>query len=80
MWGIADFNSRFGRQPRGMWLPESAVDTETLMILSDFGIEFTTNQCKELLKAGVPGLHFYTMNRSSSALGIIKNLQKDGFL
>ncbi len=40
-WGIADFTHRFGRKPRGMWLPESAVDTETLMVLADHGIEFT---------------------------------------
>jgi hypothetical protein len=40
-WGIQDFHTRFGRMPRGMWLPEAAVDTETLMVLSEFGIEYT---------------------------------------
>ncbi len=40
-WGIADFEHRFGRRPRGMWLPEAAVDTETLMVLAEHGIEFT---------------------------------------
>ena len=40
-WGIADFAHRFGRQPQGMWLPETAVDTETLGIMADHGIEFT---------------------------------------
>ncbi len=40
-WGIADFEFRFGRRPRGMWLPEAAVDTETLMVLADHHIEFT---------------------------------------
>ncbi len=40
-WGIADFVHRFGRKPRGMWLPETAVDTETLMVFADHGIEFT---------------------------------------
>lgn len=39
-WGIADFEYYFGRKPRGMWLPESAVDTETLLVLADFGIEY----------------------------------------
>ena len=40
-WGIADFQYRFGHFPSGMWLPEAAVDHETLQILADNGIRFT---------------------------------------
>ena len=40
-WSVADFKHRFGRPPRGMWLPETAVDLETLEILVDHGIQFT---------------------------------------
>lgn len=40
-WGIADFLHRFGRRPAGMWLPETAVDTETLEVLAAEGIQFT---------------------------------------
>ncbi len=40
-WGIASFIHRFGRQPRGMWLPEMAVDLVTLEILSRRGLSFT---------------------------------------
>lgn len=40
-WGIADFEHRFGHKPQGMWLPETAVDLETLSVLADAGIEFT---------------------------------------
>ena len=40
-WGIRDFVHRFGRNPEGMWLPETAVDLETLQILAEQGILFT---------------------------------------
>lgn len=40
-WGLADFEYQFGHKPMGMWLPETAVDLETLNILAEHGIEFT---------------------------------------
>jgi alpha-amylase/alpha-mannosidase (GH57 family) len=41
MWGIQDFMHRFGRKPEGMWLPETAVDLETLQVLAEQRIRFT---------------------------------------
>jgi alpha-amylase/alpha-mannosidase (GH57 family) len=41
LWGIADFERRFGRRPEGMWLPETAVDLETLDLMSEAGLLFT---------------------------------------
>ncbi len=40
-WGKADFRQRFGRDPEGMWLAETAVDQATLEVLYDEGIRFT---------------------------------------
>jgi alpha-amylase/alpha-mannosidase (GH57 family) len=40
-WGIEDFRSRFGRAPEGMWLPETAVDLESLDIMAELGIKYT---------------------------------------
>ena len=41
LWGIRDFESRFGRAPEGMWLAETAADAETLDVLARHGIKFT---------------------------------------
>ena len=41
IWGKEDFKYRFGREPEGMWLAETAVDIETLEILAEQEIKFT---------------------------------------
>lgn len=55
LWGIRDFEHRFGRQPEGMWLPETAVDLPTLEALAQFGIKFTVlapSQASRIRKIG----------------------------
>ncbi len=57
-WGIRDFEYRFGRYPEGLWLPELAVDTETLEVLASHGIVFTVlspRQAKAIRKTGETG-------------------------
>ncbi len=57
-WGIADFRRRFGRDPEGLWLPETAVDDETLDVLAESGIRFTIvapHQVKRVPPRGLPG-------------------------
>jgi methylenetetrahydrofolate reductase (NADPH) len=39
-----------------------------------FGIDYATRQCDELLKEGAPGLHFYTLNKARSTTDVLKNL------
>jgi len=40
LWGLEDFRFRFGRMPEGMWLPETAVDSETLDLIAEAGMRF----------------------------------------
>jgi hypothetical protein len=39
-WGLADFEHRFGRKAEGLWLPECAVDDETMSVLAAEGVKF----------------------------------------
>jgi alpha-amylase/alpha-mannosidase (GH57 family) len=57
-WGIADYKSHFGSAPEGMWLAETAADTDTLELLAQHGIRFTIlapSQCKRFRPLGVDG-------------------------
>ncbi len=57
-WGLADFRHRFGRDAEGMWLPETAVDLETLEVLAREGVRFTVlapNQARRVRRIGDGG-------------------------
>jgi len=71
-WGIADFRRRFGRDPEGMWLPETALDDETLDVLAQEGIRFTIvapGQVQSVPNDGHPG-RYTTSNGRTIALCI----------
>jgi alpha-amylase/alpha-mannosidase (GH57 family) len=54
-WGLRDFEHRFGRKPEGMWLAETAANTDSLEILADYGIKYTIlapRQAKAIRKIG----------------------------
>lgn len=58
LWGIRDFEKRFGRHPEGMWLPEAAADVESLEVLADQGIKFSIlapHQAGQVRKLGPGG-------------------------
>ena len=46
----------------------------------DFGIEIAYHQCEDLLKADVPGVHIYTMDRYKTAAAIVDRLRINGLL
>jgi methylenetetrahydrofolate reductase (NADPH) len=47
-------------------------DSEAVL---DFGVAYATLQCAELLAAGAPGIHFYTLNRSPATRAILSALK-----
>jgi len=74
---LARFSEMCGAEiPR--WIKERLIayrdDTESLRA---FGLEVTTRLSQDLLSAGAPGLHFYTMNQSAPTLQVFNNLNQD---
>ena len=46
----------------------------------EYGVNWSTRQCGELLAANVEGLHFYTLNKSKATRQIVESLRQDGAL
>ena len=68
-------------QTCGAKIPEKlANDLEeiqnNLEAVQRYGIEYATRQCQELISHGVPGIHFYTLNKSDSTRKIVENLRR----
>ena len=49
-------------------------------LVAQYGIDWSTRQCRELLAAKVDGLHFYTLNKSKATRQIVQNLRRAGAL
>jgi methylenetetrahydrofolate reductase (NADPH) len=72
---IEKFEKQFGAT-----LPDALKDSirkieEDERSLEEFGVAWSTEQCRALIDGGVPGIHFYTLNKSSATLRICENLQ-----
>ena len=79
-WGIADFRRRFGRDPVGFWLPETAMDRETLDVLAAEGIQFTVLAPHQVSKAperGLPGTIALDRGRSMAVFAYNGRLSHD---
>ena len=79
---ITNFNQivRF-TQMCGAKIPDAVVRDldpvkEDLEAVAAYGIEYATRQCEDLIRHGVPGIHFYTLNKSKSTKAIIQNLRR----
>lgn len=52
----------------------SSSDADFETKLYSFGIEWSVNQCKELVKSGVPAIHFYTMGKAENIRSIVSQV------
>lgn len=65
IWGIRDFEVRFGRKPEGMWLPETAVNTDSLEALAEHGIRFTVLSPRQAQKVRKIGKRWKDVNEET---------------
>ncbi len=77
VWGIRDFERRFRRHPEGLWLPETAVDIESLDMAAAQGIRFTIlapDQARRVRKRGDRTWHDVTGGRIDSTMAYMLRL------
>jgi len=79
-WGMENFRRRFGREPTGMWLPETAVDHETLDVLAAEGIRFTVlgpHQVTHPPAGGLPGRYRTSSGRELAVFVYFGSISHD---
>ncbi|RQD83729.1 MAG: DUF3536 domain-containing protein [Methanocalculus sp. MSAO_Arc2] len=69
-WGIRDFSNRFGRNPEGMWLPELAVDLETLRYMAEEGIRYVILEPHQVSKIRFPGGEWMDVSDGNIDFGV----------
>ncbi len=69
LWGLSDFERRFGRVSEGIWLPETAVDAPTLEALIDAGVTFTILAPEQIAAVRPPGGAWAQVNRETIDTG-----------
>jgi len=74
---IKRFVALCGAELPGPLLRELEKRGENDEAVSQFGIDYATTQCEELLREGAPGLHFYTLNKARSTTEVVTNLALD---
>jgi len=76
--------TEFARVKKIISLSGTAIPNELLSSLEavqddkqaqfDLGVQYTTQQCQDLIDEGIPGIHFYVLNRSEATLQILETL------
>jgi alpha-amylase/alpha-mannosidase (GH57 family) len=69
LWGLQDFEQRFGRKAEGMWLPETGVDGPTLEALIDAGVAYTILAPEQIAAVRGPGDKWKSVNRDTLDTG-----------
>jgi len=74
-WGIAAFERHYGRKPLGFWLPEVAVDSETLLFLAEAGIQYTVLTGKQVqgLPNGGAGPYWIELPENKRIAAFVRN-------
>ncbi|MCP4181017.1 MAG: methylenetetrahydrofolate reductase [NAD(P)H] [bacterium] len=58
----------------------AALPQDDKKAIAEYGTNLALEQCKDLLRRGVDGLHFYTMNRANTVVSVINKLKEEGLL
>ena len=73
---IKRMTDMIGTQVPGRLMRELQARVDQPEAVTDFGVAYATLQCADLLAQGAPGIHFYTLNRSTATVQILEALRR----